>query len=95
METQPIANNILQDFQEVEVHRLPIVKTENGYRVEFDENVRIIRTKVRLTQAQADTFNYGRKENPGNSVFTLLLLPGEKIEPLVMKDNIIRRDKTI
>jgi hypothetical protein len=72
-------------FQEVEVVRRQTV-VEGVLKITFDK-VRVTREKVKISQAEADALNNGRKDHPDNKYFAMYLKPGEEVEPIIIKRN--------
>lgn len=69
-------------FQEVKVHRAQSIV--DGVMTHNFEVIKVERPKVKISQEEADILNHGRKEHTGNTIFTLFVKPGEKIEPLLI-----------
>ncbi len=73
-------------FEEWQVRReLGTTFEKDGKRylkTEFEKE-KILRPRVKITQDEANIFNEGRIVHSSNRVFSVMLLPGQKLEPLV------------
>jgi len=80
--TTTVSKNLV--FHEVEVRRLGSVQEGNILTTPF-EKWKTLRTNVKITKDEADALNAGRREDTGNKIFAMYLLPGEEVEPLVQE----------